>query len=136
MRRTLAQVVRFGAIGVLGTGAYLLLFVALRHLGPQPDNVVSRAVVALPTSWLNARLTFRSRVPVHRAYAAGLWGLALGAAIGAAVLLAVEDLDPGASGPTVLLALGAAQVAAAAVRFGLLRRVARPGDTQHLLTSP
>lgn len=130
MNGTTRQLLRFCAVGAAGTGAYLATFVLLRPLGPQAASLAARVLVALPTSWLNARLTFRSRVRVRRAYAGGLAGLVLGAALAAATLAVVHGADPRPSRPVELSALASAQLVAAAARFALLRRVAVPADAQ------
>lgn len=121
----LRQALRFAAVGVLGTAVYLVLFAGLRHvLDAQAASLAARLLTALPTSWLNARVTFGSRVHVLRAYAAGLGGLAVGAALSAIALAALQLLVPQHSPATEVVLLGAVQAVAAALRFLLLRRVA------------
>lgn len=131
MRRLLS----FGVIGACGTLAYLGAFLALHGLGPQTASLLARALIALPTSWLNARITFRSRVPLVRAYAAGLGGMAVGAVLAAAVLLALHDIDPHPSRAAEVASLAGVQILAAAVRFAALRAVSLPADAQPSLTS-
>lgn len=127
---TTGQLMRFGATGLAGLAAYAALFLLLRGLGPQAAGLLARLLVAVPTSWCNARLTFRSRVSLSRAYAAGVGGLAVGAALTAAVLAVLHALDPGARPVVEVPVVVGAQLLAAAVRFLLLRRVASTAATQ------
>lgn len=130
MRTVSRQLVLFGLVGLAGTAAYLLVFLLVRGLGPQPAALIARVLVAFPTSWLNARLTFRSRVAAHRAYAAGLSVLALGALLTAAAMSVLHSLDPDPSGPTDLAVLLSTQLVAAAMRFTTLRSVALTGTSK------
>jgi putative flippase GtrA len=130
MRKLARQVLAFTVVGLLGTATYLALFVVLRGLGGQPASLLARLLVALPTSWVNARVTFGSRVAVHRAYAAGLAGLFVGAVLAAVTLLVLSRVDPHPTRVAELAALGATQLAAAAIRFAALRQVALTGAPQ------
>lgn len=120
------QLSRFALVGLAGTAAYFGLYLALRGcLGAQAASLLARVLVALPTSWLNARYTFGSRVQVRRAYAAGLGGLALGASVSACALLCLHRVSPQPTRALELVTLAAAQCVGAGARFGLLRRVSR-----------
>lgn len=126
----LRQLLRFAVIGVAGTLTYLALFAVLRHVtGAQSASLAARVLTALPTSWLNARVTFAGRVHVLRAYVAGLGGLAAGAALAAVALASLPLLEPAHDRVTEVLVLGAVQLASAAARFVLLRRVSAPAVT-------
>lgn len=121
---------RFALTGLLGTVAYAGVFLALRGLGPQTASLLARLIVALPTSWLNVRMTFRSRVPVLHAYTAGLGGLAVGAALSALALHVLTSLDPEPAATVEVPVLVPVQIAAAAARFVLLRSVSLTASAQ------
>jgi putative flippase GtrA len=108
------QVVRFGAVGVFSTVAYLVLFVLLHHpLGSQGANVA-----------LNRRFTFgivgRQRATRQQLQGLIAFGLALGLTSGTlAVVSSLHNAPPAA---VELALLVAANVAATLLRFLLLRR--------------
>lgn len=121
MRALLGQASRFAVVGASGTVAYLLLFLLLRPVGAQAAGLLARLLVAGPTTWLGARHVFARRLDWRRAGAVAVGGLLLGAALSSVALAAVGR----AGRPVEGAVLGATQLVAAAVRFLLLRRVAR-----------
>jgi putative flippase GtrA len=114
--------VRFAAVGIAGTAAYLAGYVLLSTTLPvHLANVTARIAVAVPSTWLNGRHTFGSRVSAPRLIAGTLATLAAGIAI-TDLPLAVEQTLVGSDDRAAeLLTLTGATAAAAAVRFLLLR---------------
>nr|WP_236594828.1 bifunctional glycosyltransferase family 2/GtrA family protein [Saccharothrix sp. 6-C] len=125
----LKQLVRFAAVGVISTLAYLLLFVSLRGgLGAQGANLVALLVTAVANTAANRRFTFgvRGRRGAGRHQFEGLlvFGLGLALTSGSLALLHLFA-EPG--GPAELLAVVGANLLATVLRFLLLRNwVFRP----------
>ncbi|MEH1167311.1 glycosyltransferase [Micromonospora sp. CPCC 205539] len=118
------QLIRFAAVGVASTLAYLLLFVATRGvLGAQPANLLALLVTAVANTAANRRLTFgiTGRRHAGRHHAQGLLAFALGLALtsGSLAVLHVVDAEP--TRPVELTVLVAANLAATVLRFVLLR---------------
>jgi putative flippase GtrA len=118
------QVVRFGAVGVASTLAYLLLFMLLHSsLGAQAANLVALLVTAIGNTAANRRFTFgvggRGKAARHHVEGLIVFGIALAITSGAlAGLHALVDQ------PHRLLELSVlvlANLVATAVRFVLLR---------------
>lgn len=130
---------RFAVVGLAGTVMYVGVFLLLRGVtaaGSQGAGLLARLLVAWPTSWWNARWTLGSRMSLLRAYAAGLGGLVLGAALSAVALLLLHPVAPDPRAGVEAAVLAVTQVLAATVRFALLRLAAltadpQPGDTPH-----
>jgi putative flippase GtrA len=131
-RRLAGQAVRFAAIGVVSTLAYLLLFVLTRPaLGAQAANLVALLATALANTAANRRFTFGVRGPGagrHQLQALAVFGLGLALTSGALALLgAVTTAPPRLVEVTVLVL---ANLLATALRFVLLREwVFRPKET-------
>ena len=123
-RSLLRQVVRFGAIGVVSTLAYLLLFSLLRAgLGAQAANLIALLVTAVGNTAANRRFTFgvSGTAGVTRHHFEGLivFGIALTITSGSLGLLHTVT-----GAPHRMLELGVLVVAnlvATVVRFVLLR---------------
>jgi putative flippase GtrA len=123
-RSLLRQVVRFGAIGVASTLAYLLLFVALRGaIGAQPANFIALLVTAVANTAANRRFTFGVKggggAARHQVEGLIVFGIALGVTSGA--LSALHSLSADPQRWVELLVLVIANLVATAIRFVLLR---------------
>jgi putative flippase GtrA len=119
-----SQVIRFVAIGIASTLAYLLLYLVFRKaVGAQVANALALVTTAIANTAANRRLTFavRGRACAVRHQAQGLvvFGIALGLTSGA--LAALHLSDPDASRRTEVIVLVAANLVATIVRFVLLR---------------
>ena len=118
------QVLRFGAIGILSTLAYLLLFLLFRPMvGAQLANFLGLALTAIANTAANRRFTFgvrdRNSAMKHQAQGFGVFLLGLGITSGSLALLHV--LAPTASNVVEVAVLLAANLVATAVRFLLMR---------------
>jgi putative flippase GtrA len=118
------QVVRFAAIGVASTLAYLALFVAFRGgLGAQGANLLALLSTAIANTAANRRLTFRrrGREGAARAQAQGLLVFAIGVGLTSGALAALFAVSPHPSRVVELTVLVVANLAATAARFVLFR---------------
>jgi putative flippase GtrA len=120
-----AQLVRFGAVGVISTLAYLALFLLLRDpLGSQGANALTLLLTAIANTALNRRFTFgvvgRQRMTRHQLQGLIVFGLALGLTSGTLAVAHSLYSTPPASVELALLV--AANAAATLLRFLLLRR--------------
>ncbi|WP_435208766.1 glycosyltransferase [Micromonospora sp. bgisy143] len=118
------QLVRFAAVGVASTLAYLLLFVATRGvLGAQPANLLALLLTAVANTAANRRLTFGITGSRHagRHHAQGLLAFALGLALTSGALAVLHAVDAAPARTVELAVLVAANLAATALRFVLLR---------------
>jgi len=119
----LRQAVRFAAIGVLSTLAYVALFTALRDgVGAQCANLLSLLITAIANTAANRRFTFAVRGPnrLARHHGEGLlvFGLALGITSTALAALHRFGITDRFVELTVLMV---ANLAATVTRFLLLR---------------
>ncbi|HEX3788752.1 MAG TPA: bifunctional glycosyltransferase family 2/GtrA family protein [Pseudonocardiaceae bacterium] len=116
------QLVRFAAIGVASTLAYLLLFVLLRGLGAQWANLLALLITAIANTAANRRFTFgvRGRTGTGRDQFQGLLVFGLGLALTSGSLALLNALTTPARA-LELLVLVAANLAATVLRFVLLR---------------
>ncbi|WP_406080588.1 glycosyltransferase [Micromonospora sp. NBC_00858] len=118
------QLVRFAAVGVASTLAYLLLFVATRGaLGAQPANLLALLVTAVANTAANRRLTFgiSGRRHAGRHHVQGLLAFALGLALTSGSLAVLHAVDAAPTRLVELAVLVAANLAATVLRFVLLR---------------
>jgi putative flippase GtrA len=118
------QALRFLAIGVASTLAYVALFVSLRTAGSaQMANAVALLTTAIANTAANRRFTFavRGRPRVVRHQAQGLVVFALALVLTAGFLWLLHALDAHPSRFTELAVLIGANLAATVLRFVLLR---------------
>ena len=119
-----SQVIRFAAIGVASTLAYVALFLLLRGgLGAQAANAVALVVTAIANTAANRRVTFgvRGRVRWARHQAQGLGVFAIGLALTSGSLVALHALSAAPPRAVEVAVLVGANAAATLVRFLLLR---------------
>ncbi|MFI5675407.1 glycosyltransferase [Streptomyces cellulosae] len=124
------QLLRFGAVGAVSTLGYVLLYAVLRPpAGPQAANALALLVCAVANTAANRRLTFglRGRGGALRHQAKGLLVFLVGLALTSGSLAVLHDVDPRPAGPTELVVLVAANLAATLLRFLLLRAWVFPG---------
>jgi putative flippase GtrA/glycosyltransferase involved in cell wall biosynthesis len=117
------QLVRFAAVGVVSTLAYLVLFSLLRDgLGAQGANFAALGVTAVGNTAANRRYTFgvRGRAGVARHQFEGLIVFCLGLALTSGSLAVLHGLTSPGRG-LELVVLVAANLAATVLRFLLLR---------------
>jgi glycosyltransferase involved in cell wall biosynthesis len=122
-RGLLAQLLRFGAVGVVSTIAYLLLFLMLRGgMGAQGANLIALFVTAIANTAANRRLTFgvRGSSGAARHQFEGLIVFALGLGLTSGSLALVHAVTVPGRG-LELTALVLANLAATLLRFLLLR---------------
>lgn len=123
-RNLLRQLVRFGAIGVASTLAYLLIFSALHSsIGAQAANLVALLVTAIANTAANRRFTFgvRGSAGAARHHAEGLAVFGLALALTSGSLAAINALTSAAPHWLELAVLITANLTATALRFTLLR---------------
>jgi putative flippase GtrA len=118
------QAIRFAAIGIASTLAYLLLYLLLRSsLGAQGANLTALLLTAIANTAANRRLTFGLRGPGKRArsQAEGLvvFGIGLGLTSGALAIVHALSAHPSRAVEVTVLVL--ANLIATVVRFVLLR---------------
>jgi putative flippase GtrA len=118
------QLVRFVAVGVASTLAYLLLFVLLRpEVGAQGANILSLLITAIANTAVNRRLTFgvKGSHKAARTQAEGLLVLGIGVALTSGALAALNAWQDNPSRTAELTVLVTANLAATLVRFLLFR---------------
>ncbi len=126
------QLVRFAAIGVASTLAYLALFLMLRvPFGAQGANLTALLVTAIANTAANRRLTFgvRGATDRFRHQLQGLVVFAIGLVLTSSALALLHATAPDASRTVELLVLVAANVTATLVRFLLFRSWVFPRRT-------
>jgi glycosyltransferase involved in cell wall biosynthesis len=124
-----AQVIRFGAIGVMSTLAYLLLYVLLRTaVGAQAANLIALLVTAVGNTAANRRLTFgiTARQGAVKHHVAGLAAFGVGLALTSGSLLLLHLAAPTPARAVEIVVLVAANAAATLIRFIALRWVMSP----------
>jgi putative flippase GtrA len=118
------QLVRFAAVGILSTVAYLVLYSLLRSdTGPLAANAVALLVTAVANTSVNRRITFgiRSARGAMRHHVQGLAVFGAALAVTSASLGTLRILDPGPSRIAELSVLVIANVIATVLRFVVLR---------------
>jgi len=126
-----AQVGRFVAIGLVSTLAWAGLFLLLRGagLGSVAGNGVALVVTAIGNTAANRRFTFgrTGRAGLARDHGAGLLAFLVALAITTSAAGILGRLAPGAGRPIEIAVLAAANLAATATRFLLLRTLTGTG---------
>ena len=118
------QLVRFIAVGVASTIAYVVLYLLLRSWLPaQAANALSLAATAIANTAANRRLTFgiRGRAHAARHQLRGLIAFAVGLAVTSGALAALHAISAQPSRATEVAVLVLANLVATLVRFGLYR---------------
>jgi putative flippase GtrA len=119
-----SHIVRFGAIGVVSTLAYALIYLALAGAsGTAAANAIALALTAVANTQANRRWTFgiRGRARLMAQHLAGAIVFVLTLAVTSGALLALHELDPGASRLIELTVLVTAGVTATITRYLGLR---------------
>jgi putative flippase GtrA len=118
------QLVRFVAVGVTCTVAYVLIYLLLRGtMSAQAANALSLLITAVANTALNRRLTFgiRGRAHAARHQLRGLIAFGIGLALTSGALVALHAATPRPSRAAEVTVLVLANLVATAVRFGLYR---------------
>jgi putative flippase GtrA len=118
------QLVRFAAVGVASTAAYVVLYALLRTgVGAQTANLVALLVTAVANTAANRRLTFgiTGRQHYGRHQLQGLAVFALGAVLTSGSLAVLHTFEPIPPRWLELVVLVLANLAATLLRFLLLR---------------
>ncbi|MCP9998992.1 glycosyltransferase family 2 protein [Streptomyces werraensis] len=134
----LAQLLRFAAVGAAGTLLHLALYFLLRPAaGVQAGNALALLLCTVLNTAANRRFTFgvrgRAGLPAH--HLGGLLALPAGLALTGAALAVLHRTVPGAGPGAELPVLVAANLAAALLRFHLLRAWVLPGSRRTTGTS-
>ena len=115
-----AQIVRFAAIGIVSTLAFLLLYSLFRAALPaQVSNLLALVITAVANTAANRRLTFgiRGRRHAGRSQIEGLVVFGLGLALTSGSLALLGTLAPAASHGIELAVLVLANLVATLLRF-------------------
>ncbi len=118
------ELVTFGAIGVVSTASYAVLYLALRSsTAPVAANALALLITAVGNTAANRRLTFgvRGRRSMLRHQVRGLLAFAVALALTTFAAASLAALAPHAGRLTELAVLVAANAAATVSRFVLLR---------------
>jgi putative flippase GtrA len=118
------QVVRFGAVGVLSTAAYAVIYLLLQHVMPsQLANFLALLITAIGNTAANRRFTFgvRGGPGAMKHQVQGLVVFGVSWAITSGSLFVLQRSSPHASSHVELVVLMAANLVATVLRFVLLR---------------
>jgi putative flippase GtrA len=116
------QALRFGAVGMLSTLAYLFLFVLLRPAGAQVANLLALLITAVANTAANRRFTFAVRgAGATRHQLQGLAVFVLGLAVTSGALAGLAAFVHHPIRALELTVLIAANLVATVLRFVLLR---------------
>lgn len=118
------QLIRFAAVGVASTLAYLILYALLRTaVSPQWANLVALLVTAIANTAVNRRVTFRVQGSdgAMRHQAQGLIVFGIGLALTSGSLALLDNISTTPAKHVELVVLILANLLATAVRFLMLR---------------
>jgi putative flippase GtrA len=116
------QAIRFAAIGVLSTLAYLALFLVFRPMGAQSANLLALLLTAVANTAANRRFTFGVRgTGALRQHSQGLAVFVLGLALTSGALAALTAVSGHPPRVVELTVLVLANFVATALRFLLMR---------------
>jgi putative flippase GtrA len=124
LERNCRQIVTFGAIGVVSTLAYVVIYAALRTAMPAAAaNAAALVVTAVGNTAANRRLTFavQGRDGLARDHAAGLLALGVALVMTTASVGAMDLFAPRHGRIFEIAVLVGANAAATVARFLLLR---------------
>jgi putative flippase GtrA len=124
IRGTLRQLLIFGAIGVVSTVAYVLIYALLRGaMAAAAANAAALLLTAVGNTAANRRLTFavQGREGLARDHAAGLLALGIALAITTAAVAAMDILMPHRGRVAEIVVLVAANGLSTVLRFAFLR---------------
>jgi putative flippase GtrA len=132
------QALRFAAVGIASTAAYLALYVLLRQAMPAvPANALALLVTALGNTAANRRFTFevagRDGVVRHHLHGLALFGAGLALSSGALTGLHLADPTPTRALEIVVLVLANAVTTAlrfVAMRWWVFAPAARPAPLE------
>ncbi len=122
--RLLREALTFGAIGVVSTLTYAVLYAVVRGAVAAPAaNAIALLITAVGNTAANRRLTFgaRGRGSMLRDQAAGLAAFGIALLLTSASIAGLDIVAQGAGRAMELLVLVAANAAATITRFVLLR---------------
>jgi putative flippase GtrA len=118
------QLIRFAAVGVASTLAYLVIYALLRSgVGPQPANLIALLVTAVANTAANRRITFavRGSDRAWRHQAQGLVVFAVGLGLTSGSLALLDALTTAPARALELTVLIVANLVATGVRFLMMR---------------
>jgi putative flippase GtrA len=118
------QLIRFAAVGVASTLAYLILYALLRTaVSPQWSNLIALLVTAIANTAVNRRVTFgvRGNGNAWRHQAQGLIVFGIGLALTSGSLALLDAITENPAKHVELVVLILANLLATAVRFLMLR---------------
>jgi len=118
------RLVRFAAVGIASTLAYIVLYLLLRRgLAAQPANAIAMLVTAIANTAVNRRITFgiSGRRHAVRHQARGLIAFAAGLALTSGALAGLHWITPQPTRLAELTVLLIASIVATLARFALYR---------------
>ncbi len=117
------QLLRFAAIGVASTIAYVGLYLLLRPFGAQTANLIALLATAVANTAANRRLTFgvTGREGALRHHLGGLAAFAAALGLASGSLWLLDTFRPGAGHLVEVVVLVVANAAATLLRFVALR---------------